>query len=186
MKNCFVIFLVGLCFVLFCSKAMSQDQSAPATGFADGKSLKIETPKGWKISTPEIGKAMVFTISPETSHHFRIRVTAIPLGKLKPGANTPEQLKVLTQQMSQSMIGEAEEKVVVINEAKIDKGTAYYFHLTDKNLKAGERKYLTQLVLGIDEAVIFMTFTSIEKDSEEQKLVFEMVKTIRLAKVSHT
>lgn len=186
MKNCFVISLVALWFSFFCAKVMAQDQSTPVMGFADGKSLKIETPKGWKISTPEIGKAMVFTITPETSQHFRIRVTAIPLGNMKPGANTPEQLKVLTQQMGQSMISEAAEKVVEIKEAKIDKGTAYYFNLTDKSLKTGEKKYLTQLVLGIEDAVIFMTFTSIEKDSEEQKRVFEMIKTIQLTKVSRT
>lgn len=180
------IFFVLLCLTLFCGQIFAQGESSQTTGFADNKSLKIEIPKGWKTVTSETNKALIVTLTPEVSQDFRLQITAIPLANLKPDANKPEQLKALTEQMSQSMLGAgaSEEKAVEIKETKTDHGTAYYFHLTDKTLKPGQRKHLTQLILGIDGAVLFMTFSATEKDSAAEKKVFEMVKTMSLAKRS--
>jgi len=167
-------------------KALAQGQAPPSKQFADGKSLKISIPNGWKTTTSETDRALIVTLTPEASQNFRLQITAIPLANLKPDANSPEQVKILAQQLGQSILGGAEEKEINLKEAKIDNGTAYYFQLTDKNLKAGQRKYMTQLIVGIDGAVIFMSFTSIEKDSAEEKQFFEMAKTIKLAKANRT
>lgn len=186
MKYCFIFFLTVFLIAAFSQQAMPQDKKAPTRGFADNKSLKIETPNGWKISQSETDRALSITITPEAAQNFRLLITAIPIANLKPDANTPEQLKILAQQMGQSLLGGAEEKEVGLTATKIDHGTAYYFRLTDKTAKPGQRKYITQLIVGIDGAVIFMNFSSVERDSEEEKKVFEMAKTIQLAKVNRT
>lgn len=186
MKYCVIFFLTLLSFVGGNRQALAQAQSPPSKQFADGKSLKISTPNGWKTTTSETDRALIITLTPEASQNFRLQITAIPLANLKPDANSPEQVKILAQQMGQSILGGAEEKEINLKEAKIDNGTAYYFQLTDKNLKVGQRKYMTQLIVGIEGAVIFMSFSSIEKDSAEEKAVFELAKTIQLAKVNRT
>ncbi|MDX2040087.1 MAG: hypothetical protein SF097_02510 [Acidobacteriota bacterium] len=186
MKHCFIFFLTVLWIVTFSQQVVPQDQKASSKGFADNKSLKIETPGDWKISQSETDRAIIITITPEAAQNFRLQITAIPIANLKPDANTPEQLKILAQQMGQSLLGGAEEKEVSLMEIKIDHGTAYTFRLTDKTAKPEQRKYITQLIVGIDGAVIFMNFSSVEKDSDEEKKVFEIAKTIQLVKVNRT
>ena len=82
-------------------------------------------------------------------------------------------------------MGAAEEKALE-KELKIAKGAGSYFTMTDKPARLGQRKYLLQGILGIEEVQLFFTFISSQRDLIEESQALEIVKTIQAQKPGRT
>lgn len=181
----YVITLVALTLNLW-PGTLAQEFSTKTYKLPDNSSVKLDAPKDWKDSFTISGHAVVIAFTPNDSRNFKLQLTAIPISNLQPDSNKPDQLKSVIQQMGQSMMRAAEEEKLEVTEMKLNKGTGYYFMLTDKTAKLGQRKYLRQGIVGIEGIQLFFMFTSNEKDSKEERQALEIVKTIQAIKSNGT
>lgn len=142
----------------------------------DNSSLQLSVPPGWQdeVHAKEGANPGSIFFTPRDGQAFKVIVT--PIGRTKPDANTPIQLRLAVQQAADKVKPQAAEPILTAEEFKGAPGPGYYFSASDAAPKEGEFKYLSQGMLLVGEIVVSFGILTNDGQTKVKEQAFSMLK----------
>ncbi len=149
--------------------------------------LEIDVPVSWREELQSVGEQVNVTVSfrPATGDDFLVIVTVYPVTDQE--RVTPPELRRLLEEtaLPQDRLI-AGEKSLTVQQLQGAMGSGYFYYVTDKRLKEGERKlgdyrYLTRGMLSVKDTLLYFSIMTHEKGSSISVLALDMLKRARNA-----
>jgi len=140
-------------------------------------SLHLTMPEAWKVEA----KAMVdletlfLHVLPAKGKAFDIQITVVWVNPTNQSKPTPESIKANTQRTGNSLLFQASEKTLTLNEIRGTQSVGTYYTLTDRKPGPGEFKYITQGSVLTGDALSAFTILSSSADSSDLKQALKML-----------
>ncbi len=145
-------------------------------------SLVLKFPDEWKMSVQQPGNDLPPTIRLVSSKESKFTFLITPLWNKN--NNKPfedEQIKKLIENDGKKMISSAIEKDLKIETFNGSSSKGYYFGLTDKAPKPNEFTYCYRVGVKVGTLLLSVTLLTNDKDSNDIKSAFEMLKNVEQA-----
>ena len=155
--------------------------AVPMDGF-----VELDVPISWQEKLSRLSEESIdVTISfrPSTGDDFLIMVTVYPVTDQESVNST-----ALRQRLEEAVLPPdlliAEEKNLTVQQLQGAMGAGYFYHVTDKQLKEGERKladyrYVTRGMLPVKNGFLYFSIMTHEKGSPIRVQALEMLKKAR-------
>lgn len=145
--------------------------------------LVLEVPEGWQQANRPVVEppSVQLRISSAEPDRFRIQATAIWLDEEGRAKATPADLKETLRVSAEAPLAEAVETEARLQELKGAQTTGYYFALTDREVPAGEYKYLIQGIQLTGELLIVYTILYHDAGLPEKQDILDLFAGARYA-----
>ena len=139
--------------------------------------LRMVVPPEWKVvstarKTPPVASVHM---GPSIGDGFDLQMTTIWLDAARRAKMTPDVVKDNVRRSGETLLKEAENKSVIIDDLKGEDVAGYYFTLADSNPKPGEFRYVTQGTFVTGELMTAFTFLHRLPDTEDLALFLRML-----------
>lgn len=139
--------------------------------------LVLEVPEGWQqASRPVVEPPSVqLRLSSAETDRFRIQMTAIWLDEESRAKTMPPDLQETLRASAAGPLAESVETEAVQQELKGEQTIGYWFALTDREVPAGEYKYLIQGIQLTGELLTVYTVLYHDADLAEKQAILDML-----------
>lgn len=136
----------------------------------------LEVPEGWQQASRPIVEppSTQLRISSAADDRFRIQVNAIWLDEESRAKATPPDLQETLRTSAQVPLAESVETEAALKELRGAETRGYYFALTDREVPAGEYKYLIQGIQLTGQLLTFYTILYHDADLPEKQAILDM------------
>ncbi len=130
--------------------------------------LKLTVPGSWHddIRYPPDNLPPTIVLEPKSGSPFKVLITAVWAQANEKDHNSSQKVKELIEQQGKSLLLQAVETELHLNELKSSPFLGYYYILTDKSPKLGEFKFMTQGGIGVGGLLLTFTILTHTKDSK--------------------
>ena len=139
--------------------------------------LRMVVPPLWKVVSKALKAppAAVIHIQPSIGDAFDLQMTTIWLDAGMKAKMTPDVVKGNVRRSGETLLKDAENKSLIIDDLKGEDVAGYYFTLADSNPKPGEFRYVTQGTFVTGELMTAFTFLHRLPDPEDLQLFLRML-----------
>jgi hypothetical protein len=174
-----VLFMTVLSMRVWADPAAAQ-QSAPTKSFAmpGGGTIFLNVPQAWtQTHHPGAGKILNLEFTTQGADACSVQIAVVDVPPAHRDALKPDKLKQLTEVTAQQYLATSEEKKLDLQEIHGDATSGYYYSLTDGSSDPGPYKMVTGASVAVGGEVLLGVTVMHQKDSENQKLAIQMLKT---------
>ena len=164
---------------LFASDNITTQRNYPVPGHGE---VVLEVPENWEVTYLSLAgdKPPVITFyqtDNQENEIFQFNLSIFWDDGFKRDITNPENIKALVNDVGESILESSAETELVLNSITGTEGHGYYFNLSDKAVKPGEYKYLTQGALNVRELLLVFSLFTYEPDIQLQNIALEMMQT---------
>ena len=150
-----------------------------------GSELVVRVPVGWKEEKRRVGadRHPAIAFKARSSAQFDVLLSPLP-SRYGKSPDAQERLRKDVVAAADTLRGQMEEPLVVVNELLGLEGQGYFFSITDRAPKKGEYKYMTQGLMIVGE--LQLAFTILTNDGQEAVVdaALGMVRNVRVVRAA--
>src|SRR5215831_3703936 len=139
--------------------------------------LRMVVPPLWKVVSKAMKTPPAATVhmQPSIGDAFDLQLTTIWLDPARKAKMTPDVVKANVRRSGETLLKDAENKSLIIDDLKGEDIAGYYFTLADSNPKPGEFRYVTQGTFVTGDLMTAFTFLHRLPDPEDLEQVLRML-----------